>query len=57
MKRLICFDLDGTLSQHKTQIPQESKELLDKLAERYKIIMVGAGNAPRIWNQIGRAHV
>ena len=54
MKRLICFDLDGTLSQHKTPISQEAKELLDKLGERYKIIMVGAGNAPRIWNQMNK---
>ena len=54
MKRLICFDLDGTLSQHKTRIPQESVDLLDKLSQKYKIIMVGAGNAPRIWNQMGQ---
>ena len=54
MKRLICFDLDGTLSQHKTRIPQESVDLLDNLSRKYKIIMVGAGNAPRIWNQMGQ---
>ena len=52
MKKLICFDLDGTLSQHKTLIPDESVQLLDGLAKKYKIIMVGAGNAPRIWNQM-----
>ena len=51
-KRLICFDLDGTLSQHKSHIPQANKDLLKKLDAEYKLIMVGAGNAPRIYNQM-----
>lgn len=54
MKRLICFDLDGTLSQHKTPITKEVRTMLDRLSEKYKIMMVGAGNAPRIWNQMGQ---
>ena len=54
MKRLICFDLDGTLSQHKTLITEEVRTMLDRLSEKYKIMMVGAGNAPRIWNQMGQ---
>mgnify|MGYP003456187110 FL=1 len=54
MKRLICFDLDGTLSQHKTPITQEVRTMLDSLSEKYTIMMVGAGNAPRIWNQMGQ---
>ena len=51
-KRLLCFDLDGTLSQHKRHLPQENKDLIKRLNEKYKIIMVGAGNAPRIYNQM-----
>lgn len=51
-KRLICFDLDGTLSQHKSHMPQANKDLLKKLDAGYKLIMVGAGNAPRIYNQM-----
>lgn len=51
-KKLLCFDLDGTLSQHKSHLPQENKDLLDGLCARYKVIMVGAGNAPRIYNQM-----
>lgn len=51
-KRLICFDLDGTLSQHKSHMPQANKDLLKKLDTEYKLIMVGAGNAPRIYNQM-----
>lgn len=51
-KKLLCFDLDGTLSQHKSHLPQENKDLLDGLCARYKVIMVGAGNAPLIYNQM-----
>ena len=51
-KRLVCFDLDGTLSQHKSHMPQANKDLLKKLDSKYKLIMVGAGNAPRIYNQM-----
>lgn len=42
-KRLICFDLDGTLSQHKSHMPQANKDMLWRLNEKYKLIMVGAG--------------
>jgi trehalose-6-phosphatase len=41
-KRLLCFDLDGTLSQHKSHMPQANKDILEKLDEKYKVIMVGA---------------
>lgn len=51
-KRLLCFDLDGTLSQHKSHMPQANKDLIKMLDAKYKIIMVGAGNAPRIYNQM-----
>ena len=51
-KRLLCFDLDGTLSQHKSHMPQANKDVLKRLDEKYKVIMVGAGNAPRIYNQM-----
>lgn len=51
-KKLLCFDLDGTLSQHKSHLPEANKALLRKLDAKYKLIMVGAGNAPRIYNQM-----
>ena len=51
-KRLLCLDLDGTLCQHKSHLPQENRDLLRLLDERYKVIMVGAGNAPRIYSQM-----
>ena len=52
VKRLLCFDLDGTLTQHRSRMPQANKDLLQKLTEKYKGIMGGAGNAPRIYNQM-----
>ena len=51
-KKLLCFDLDGTLSQHKSHLPQANKDLIKRLDAKYKLIMVGAGNAPRIYNQM-----
>ena len=53
MKKLICFDLDGTLTQHRSPLTAENKEVLDKLKEKYKIIVVGAGAARRIYAQMG----
>lgn len=51
-KRLICFDLDGTLTQHRSPLGGENRALLDKLSKKYKIIMVGAGSAFRIYSQM-----
>ena len=53
MKKLLCFDLDGTLTQHRSPLEEKNRKLLDKLSKKYKIIMVGAGNAPRIYEQMG----
>lgn len=44
-KKLICFDLDGTLTQHKTQLTAANRAVLDTLAKRYEIIMAGAAIA------------
>jgi len=51
-KRLICFDLDATLCPHRSPVPPANKAVLDSLNKLYKIIMVGAGNAPRIYKQM-----
>lgn len=50
--KLIAFDLDGTLTQHKTKLSPENRAMLEKLAERYKLLMVGAGQCMRIFNQM-----
>jgi HAD superfamily hydrolase (TIGR01484 family) len=53
MKKLICFDLDGTLTQHRSPLGEKNRAVLDKLSKKYKLIMVGAGNTTRIYNQMG----
>ena len=50
--KIIAFDLDGTLTQHKSKLGEQNKSVLDRLAQKYKLIMVGAGTCPRIWNQM-----
>lgn len=52
-KKLIVFDLDGTLSNHRCPMPDESRALLDALGKKYHLAMCGAGNAPRIYKQMG----
>ena len=52
--KLIAFDLDGTLTQHKEQLTPKNKEVLDKLLKKYKLIMAGAGQVQRIFNQLNR---
>jgi hydroxymethylpyrimidine pyrophosphatase-like HAD family hydrolase len=46
------MDLDGTLTQHRSQLEETNKAILDKLGEKYKLLMVGAGNVPRIYGQM-----
>ena len=53
MKRLICFDLDGTLTEHRTPLGEENRAILDRLKEKYKLLMVGAGACDRIRRQMG----
>ena len=51
--QLAIFDLDGTLTQHKTPISEDYRELLNSLSKKYKLIMVGAGQVTRIFGQMG----
>lgn len=52
MVKLLAFDLDGTLTQHKTPLDEQNRAALDALAQSYKLIMVGAGQCARIYNQM-----
>lgn len=52
--KLIAFDLDGTLTQHKTKLDESHRALLKKLGEKYKLLMVGAGTCRRIYEQMNR---
>ena len=47
------MDLDGTLTQHKTQLSSEQRTVLDALSKKYKLLMVGAGQVMRIFKQLG----
>ena len=40
--KLIAMDLDGTLTQHKSPLSAETRKTLEKLSEKYKLLMVGA---------------
>lgn len=50
--KLIAMDLDGTLTQHKTPLNTENKRTLIMLSKNYKLLMVGAGQVVRIFNQL-----
>ena len=52
MIKLIAFDLDGTLTQHKTKLSEEHRIILEKLQEKYTLVMVGAGQCRRIFEQM-----
>ena len=51
--KLIAMDLDGTLTQHKEALLPSHRAVLDRLAERYRLLMVGAGQVRRIFGQLG----
>lgn len=50
---VIAFDLDGTLTQHKTPLSGKNRAFLDKLKQSYTLLMVGAGQSRRIFRQMG----
>ena len=52
-KKLVAMDLDATLCQHRSPVPWRNLKALEELRRRYACVMVGAGNAPRIYNQMG----
>ncbi len=52
MKKLICFDLDGTLTQHRSPMDAKNRAVLERLNKKYKLLMVGAGGAERIYKQM-----
>ena len=52
--KLIAFDLDGTLTQHKSPLGEENRKVLEELSKKYKLLMAGAGMCNRIFNQMGK---
>ncbi|MBR2883734.1 MAG: HAD hydrolase family protein [Clostridia bacterium] len=52
--KVVAMDLDGTLTQHKQPLCEANKKALDILSQKYKLLMVGAGQVMRIFNQLGQ---
>lgn len=52
MIKLVAFDLDGTLTQHKTPLDGKNRAVLEALAKKYSLVMAGAGQCRRIFNQM-----
>ena len=50
--KVIAMDLDGTLTQHRTPLSKEQRATLEALSKKYKLLMVGAGQVMRIFNQL-----
>ena len=52
-KKVFAFDLDGTLTEHRTWITDERLALLDRLkADGIRLLILGAGQARRIFTQL-----
>ncbi len=50
--KVIAFDLDGTLTQHKQKLEDANRDMLEKLSQKYKLLMAGAGQTQRIFRQL-----
>ena len=50
--QVIAMDLDGTLTQHKQPLSPQTRAILEALGKRYRLLMVGAGQVQRIFNQM-----
>ena len=51
--KVVAFDLDGTLTQHRSPLEEDNRALLAQLSKKYKLLMVGAGTCRRIFGQMG----
>lgn len=52
--KLLAFDLDGTLTQHRSHMDEAARMTLDNLSISYNLLMVGAGGCMRIYEQMGQ---
>lgn len=53
MIKVFAFDLDVTLTENKTPLDEKNRAILERLAERYTLLMVGGGGCMRIHRQLG----
>lgn len=52
MYKLITFDLDGTLTQHRSKLEPANREILEKLKKQYKVLILAAGSCKRAYDQL-----
>ena len=52
MKKLVVFDLDGTLAQSKASLDAEMASLLNKLLGLIKVAVISGGNWPQFQKQV-----
>ena len=52
MKKLVVFDLDGTLAQSKSSLDAEMAGLLDKLLGVVKVAVISGGDWPQFQKQV-----
>src|SRR5580692_700583 len=52
MKKLIVFDLDGTLAESKSSLDAEMSTLLQSLLSVVKVAVISGGNWPQFENQL-----
>ena len=52
MKKVIAFDLDGTLAESKSALPDEMSLLLSKLLEKYEICVISGGKFEQFEEQL-----
>lgn len=51
LKKIIAFDLDGTLTESKQPMTAEIAELIDKLCAKYKVAIISGGSFQRFMEQ------
>jgi HAD superfamily hydrolase (TIGR01484 family) len=49
--KLIAMDFDGTLTRHKSKLDDVCRRVLDELARRYDLLIVGASSCEWIFDQ------
>ena len=52
MKKLIAFDLDGTLAPSKSTLPKRMAELLNQLLERFEVCVISGGKYELFQRQV-----
>jgi phosphomannomutase len=52
MKKVIAFDLDGTLAPSKSEVPTRIRELLDRLLDKFEVCVISGGKFEQFEKQL-----